>query len=446
MFAAWSAHVSAAHAERQASYNASLESSKLKSNIAQVALRGLVERQGGALRRACLVQWRRVVDVELHSRREAVLHEDYARLLARQKRLGKERLMLLAFAESASILRTALIAWQEAWRAMRLERGADAAADADARHRRHIQAVRARALLTFGSKQSRSFCAVVLHEWRRTVAAEIARAMHAAEATRDAARVDRIRLRALAQLGARSARCFLQEWRVVTRMGRQTRKFIEASPVRKLSRKRTVSTVAWLSWIIATMNSKLAKVTNEWQQSVGHEKSWRSREVEVKAQFAEISEAYRRTVEARRMVRRSRSGSPENSAASKIPTIEQALLRPRTREAVTVELSEAKAAREDLQRTAPPREDLSESAWSWWQSRLALAVDRERRALEARNSLSPHAARHGSASGSRRSLSPTSPPLSPIERSEMSAARSEKHAVVHVYTSPGSPPRVEYAR
>ena len=184
---------------------------------------------------------------------------------------------------------------------------------------------------------------------------------------------------------------------MVARISRQGRRSIEALSARGSSRKRMVSTVAWLSWIIATLNTKLAKVT---QESVGHEKLWRSRESEVKAQFAEISEAYKRTVEARRTARRSRSGSPENSVvssfkrgeASKVPALEVGKslpavgkslevgkpgirLPPRTREAVTAELSEAVAAREDLQRSAPPREDVSESAWTWWQSRLALAVD-----------------------------------------------------------------------
>merc|ERR1719247_1087133 len=140
------------------------------------------------------------------------------------------------------------------------------------------------------------------------------------------------------------------------------------------------------------MSTKLEKVTNDWHESAGHEQFWRTREIEVKAQFAEISEAYRRTVQARRTARRSRSGSPENSVASRIPAIEQKLLAPRTREVVSTELTEATAAREDLQRTAPPREDLSEAAWTWWQSRLSLAVERERRALEARHAFTPQAA------------------------------------------------------
>lgn len=387
---------------------------------------------------------------------------EQSRLLAAQKSMGKERLLLLALKDCAAILRTALAAWQDAWRTARLARAAQAAADEDARHRRDLQEVRQRALLALGGHQSRTLTAAVLRGWRQSVAAEMAQATRAAQAARTTAREDKLRLRGVALLRSHSAsnstRSFFQEWRMVARAGGQARKYIEAHPVRRRARRRTVSTVAWLSWIVATLDAKLAKVTTEWKESMGQEKFWRSREIEVKAQFAEISEAYRRTVEARRTARRSRSASPENSvvptadsterltAGSRIPAIEQKLFKPRTREVVTTELYEAKAAREDLQRTAPPREDVSESAWSWWQSRLALAVERERRALEARNAFSPPLAQHGSASGSRRSFSPKSPSLSPIERSGISAGKSEKHAVVHVYTTPGSPPRVEYGR
>jgi hypothetical protein len=274
-----------------------------------------------------------------------------------------------------------------------------------------------------------------------------------AKAAKHAAHLDALRFRAAAKFMGLSTRRFVQEWRTVARVRRverRGRKCLEAFAAKRLEGGRAVTTVAWLSWIIATMNTKLAKVTREWKESLGHEKSWRTREFEVKAQFAEISEAYRRTIQARRHARRSASGSPEDSVASRIPSIEQKLfpsrgLEPRAREAVSTELSEATAAREDIQRSAPPREDLSESAWTWWQSRLSLAVDRERRALEARNAFTTQNVNSPSASGSRRSLSPKSP-LSPIERSGITEETTEKHAVVHVYTAPGSPPRVEYER